>query len=158
MRMIIMTGVMLSLAPLMQPGARANDSMFAPQPAAQAMVNFDGKGFLINGQRVFVASAGMEYARVPQALWADRLTRFKRAGFNCTEFYTFWNYHEPQSGQFDFSTNCDLNAYLETRQVAGTLRHCPGGALLLRRMGQRWLSHLAAQRAEPPGPHRQCRF
>jgi beta-galactosidase len=119
MRLIIMTGVMLSLAPLMQPGVRANDSMFAPQPAAQAMVNFDRKGFLINGQRIFVVSAGMEYARVPQALWADRLTRFKRAGFNCTEFYTFWNYHEPQSGQFDFSTNCDLNSYLELAKSLG---------------------------------------
>ncbi|MGO8766326.1 MAG: beta-galactosidase, partial [Limisphaerales bacterium] len=82
-RRILITGVLLSLAPLMPPGARANDSMFAPQPAAQAVDNFDGKGFLINGQRVFVASAGMEYARVPSGLWADRLLRFKRAGFNC---------------------------------------------------------------------------
>jgi beta-galactosidase len=110
---------MLSLAPLMQSVARANDSIFAPQPAAQTVDNFDGKGFLINGQRTFVVSAGMEYARVPEGLWADRLMRFKRAGFNCTEFYTFWNFHEPQSGQFDFSGDHDLDAYLKLAKSMG---------------------------------------
>ena len=116
---LIITGVIISLAPLMQPGARANDSMFPPQPAAQRAINFDGKGFLINGRRTFIVSAGMEYARVPEGLWADRLMRFKRAGFNCTEFYTFWNYHEPQSGQFDFSGNHDLDAYLKLAKSLG---------------------------------------
>jgi len=109
----------MSLAPLMQPGARANDSMFAPQPAAQGAINFDGRGFLVNGQRVFVVSAGMEYARVPQALWADRLMRFKRAGFNCVEIYTFWNFHEAQSGQFDFSGDRNLDAYLKLAKSLG---------------------------------------
>ena len=103
----------------MQPDARANDSFFPPQPAAQSVINFDGKGFLINGQRTFVVSAGMEYARVPRELWADRLMRFKRAGFDCTEFYVFWNYHEPQSGQFDFSGNRDLDAYLKLAKSMG---------------------------------------
>ncbi len=109
----------MSWASLMPPWAHANDHMFAPQSTAQQTINFDGQGFLINGQRVFIASAGMEYARVPQELWADRLLRLKRAGFNCTEFYTFWNYHEPQSGQFDFSGNRDLDAYLKLAKSLG---------------------------------------
>jgi len=57
-----------------------------------------------------LVSAGMEYARVPRALWADRLLRLKRAGFNCIEVYTFWNFHEPHEGQFDFSGDHDLAA------------------------------------------------
>ena len=118
-RTIIIAGAILSLAPLMECGTRANDSMFAPQPAAQGAINFDGQGFLVNGQRVFIVSAGMEYARVPQALWADRLLRFKRAGFNCVEIYTFWNYHEAQSGQFDFSGNRNLDAYLKLAKSLG---------------------------------------
>ena len=114
----VITGILV-LASLMQPEARANDSIFPPKAAAQGAIKFDGKGFLINGQRAFVASAGMEYARVPRELWADRLLRFKRAGFNCTEFYTFWNYHEAQSGQFDFSGNQDLDAYLKVAKSLG---------------------------------------
>ena len=115
----ITTCILLSSAALMQMNASANDNIFSPQPAAQAASSFDGQGFLINGQRTFIASAGMEYARVPQELWADRLMRFKRAGFNCTEFYVFWNYHEPQSGQFDFSGNRDLDAYLKAAKSLG---------------------------------------
>lgn len=118
MRTLIMATLM-SLTCLIQPQALANDSIFPAQPAALGAISFDGKGFLINGQRTFVVSAGMEYARVPRELWADRLLRFKRAGFNCTEFYTFWNYHEPQSGQFDFSGNRDLDAYLKLAKSLG---------------------------------------
>jgi beta-galactosidase len=113
------TGILLSLAPLMPSSVRANDSFFPPQPAAQSVINFDGKGFLINGERTFIVSAGMEYTRVPRELWADRLMRFKRAGFNCTEFYVFWNYHEPQSGRFDFAGNRDLDAYLKLAKSLG---------------------------------------
>ena len=115
----ISPGIILSLVLLAQSNLRANDNFFPPQPAAQGVINFDGKGFLINGERTFVVSAGMEYARVPRELWADRLMRFKRAGFNCTEFYVFWNYHEPQSGRFDFAGNRDLDAYLKLAKSLG---------------------------------------
>jgi beta-galactosidase len=108
-----------SLIVLTQTGVRANDNIFPPQSAAEAVDHFDGKGFVINGERTFVVSAGMEYARVPRELWADRLMRFKRAGFNCTESYIFWNYHEPQSGQFDFAGNRDLDAYLKLAKSLG---------------------------------------
>jgi len=99
--------------------ALANDSMFPPAAPAGSSINFDKTGFLIDGKRVFVASAGMEYARVPQALWADRLMRFKRAGFNCVECYTFWNYHEAQNGQFNFTGNANLDAYLKLAKSLG---------------------------------------
>lgn len=99
--------------------ASANNSIFQPQPAAQSTINFDGQGFLINGQRTFIASAGLEYARIPQELWADRLMRIKRAGFNCVETYVFWNYHEAQSGVFNFSGNRDLDAFLKLAKSLG---------------------------------------
>ncbi|HTI98658.1 MAG TPA: beta-galactosidase [Dongiaceae bacterium] len=116
---IALVGLLLGLVLIIAPRTRANDGIFAPQSAAQNAINFDGRGFLINGQRVFIVSAGIEYARVPHELWADRLLRFKRAGFNCIEIYTFWNFHEPQSGQFDFSGDRDLGAFLELAQSLG---------------------------------------
>jgi beta-galactosidase len=93
--------------------AHANDGIFPPSPTASSSINFDGKGFIINGQRTFIASGGMEYARVPRALWRDRLLKMKRAGFNCTETYIFWNFHEPKENQWDFAGDHDLNAYLQ---------------------------------------------
>ncbi len=93
--------------------ARANDHIFPAAPAARSAIDFDSRGFLIRGKRTFIVSAGMEYARVPRALWRDRLLRLKRAGFNCVEMYTFWNWHEPQEGRFNFTGDHDLDAYLK---------------------------------------------
>ena len=92
---------------------QSNDHIFPPAPAAKSYMNFDSKGFLIHGKRTFLVSAGLEYARIPRDLWYDRLLRLKRCGFNCVEFYTFWNFHEPHEGQFDFTGDHDLNAFLK---------------------------------------------
>ena len=90
-----------------------NDHIFPSSLKAKPYINYDARGFLINGKRTFIASAGMEYARVPRALWHDRLLRLKRAGFNAVEMYTFWNFHEPREGQFNFTGDHDLNAFLK---------------------------------------------
>ena len=90
----------------------SNDHIFPPAAFAKPFIDFDAKGFLVGGKRTFLVSAGMEYARVPHELWEDRLVRLKRAGFNCIEVYTFWNFHEPKEGMFDFSGDHDLEAFL----------------------------------------------
>jgi beta-galactosidase len=90
-----------------------NDHIFPAATAARAYIDFDAKGFVVNGRREFLVSAGLEYARIPHELWYDRLLRLQRAGFNCVEIYTFWNFHEPSEGRFDFSGDHDLGAFLE---------------------------------------------
>ena len=91
----------------------SNDHIFPPSAAAKPYINFDSKGFLINGSRTFIVSAGLEYARIPHQLWHDRLLRIKRAGFNCIEIYTIWNFHEEHEGKFDFTGDRDLNKFLK---------------------------------------------
>jgi beta-galactosidase len=93
--------------------AQVNDHIFAAATAAKPYIDFDKRGFLVHGRRTFLVSAGIEYARVPHELWADRLLRLKRAGFNCVEIYTFWNWHEPEEGHFDFKGDHDLDAFLK---------------------------------------------
>lgn len=93
-------------------GQSANDHIFPASATAKPYIDFDSKGFLVNGKRTFLVSAGLEYARVPHQLWYDRLLRLKRAGFNCVEIYTMWNFHEPREGKFDFSSDHDLGAFL----------------------------------------------
>ena len=87
--------------------------MFPPTAAAKSSINFDGKGFIIRGKRVFIASGSLHYARVPRALWAGRLLKMKRAGFNTVETYVFWSYQEPQKGQFNFKGRHNLAAFLK---------------------------------------------
>ena len=100
--------------------SRANDGIFPPSPAAAAVINFDGKGFLINGKREFIASGSIHFPRVPRELWHERLLQLKRAGFNTVESYIFWNYHETLEGQIDFTSGAhDLGAFLEEAQKVG---------------------------------------
>jgi beta-galactosidase len=96
-----------------------NDHIFPSATTAKPYIDYDARGFLINGKRTFIASADMDYARVPRALWHDRLLRLKRAGFNAIEMYTFWNFHEPHEGRFDFTGDHDLDAYLKLIKSMG---------------------------------------
>ncbi|MBS1603915.1 MAG: GH92 family glycosyl hydrolase, partial [Bacteroidetes bacterium] len=89
-----------------------NDHIFPETAGASRSIHFDKNGFFIHGRRTFIVSAGMEYARVPRALWADRLLRLQRAGFNCVEVYAFWNFHEPREGVFEFGGDRDLGEFL----------------------------------------------
>jgi beta-galactosidase len=103
----------LSACSVLAPSVHANDGIFPPAPAAKSAIDFDDKGFLVHGKRTFLVSAGLEYARIPRALWRDRLLRIKRAGFNTVEIYVFWNFHEPQEGKWNFSDNHDLDGFLK---------------------------------------------
>jgi len=96
-----------------------NDHIFPAAAVARPFIDFDGKGLIINGRRTFLVSAGLEYARMPRELWKDRLLRLQRAGFNCVEIYTFWNYHEPRQGVFDFSGDHDLEGFLRLAASMG---------------------------------------
>ncbi len=88
-------------------------AMFPPTAAAKPYIDFDGKGFIIRGKRVFIASGSLHYQRVPRALWASRLLKMKRAGFNCVQTYIFWSYQEPRKGEFDFKGRHNLAAFLK---------------------------------------------
>lgn len=91
----------------------SNDSIFPPRPAARPYINFDGKGFLVNGKRTYIVAGELQYPRTPRAQWRDRILRIKRAGYNTIQTYAFWNYHEPREGQFDFTGEKDLDAFLK---------------------------------------------
>jgi beta-galactosidase len=101
------------------PAFSDTEEMFPPAPEARSSIDFDGKGFIVNGQRTFFASGSIHYPRVPRELWHDRLLRLKRAGFSTVQTYTFWNYHEPKEGQFDFTGSHDFEAFLKEAQDLG---------------------------------------
>ncbi|WPU97283.1 beta-galactosidase [Mucilaginibacter sp. cycad4] len=91
----------------------ANDHIFPASAVAKPYIDFDSKGFMVNGKRTFIVSAGLEYARIPHELWYDRLLKIKRAGFNCIEIYTIWNFHEEHEGKFNFTGDHDLGKFLD---------------------------------------------
>jgi beta-galactosidase len=97
----------------------SNDHIFPASAVAKPYIDFDSKGFIVQGKRTFIVSAGLEYARIPHELWYDRLLRIKRAGFNCIEIYTIWNFHEEQEGKFNFTGDRDLGKFLDLVKELG---------------------------------------
>lgn len=96
-----------------------NDQIYPPAPAAKSLIDYDGKGFLINGQRTVITSGSVHYARVPRELWPEILLRLKRGGFNTVQTYAFWNFHEEHENEFNFSGDHDLGAFLDAAQKLG---------------------------------------
>jgi beta-galactosidase len=96
-----------------------NDDFYPPTDAAKPFIDFDNKGFIVNGHHTYIASGSIHYPRVPHELWEDRLTRLKNASFNTVQTYTFWNYHEPVKDQWNFSGDADFSAYLDVAQKVG---------------------------------------
>ncbi len=106
---VLVSGLML----LSGLSARANSDMFKPIGSAAKVMHINGRGFTINGKHVFICSGSFHYARVPRALWKDRLLKMKRAGFNTVQTYVFWNFQEPKPGVYDFHGRANLDAFLK---------------------------------------------
>ena len=88
------------------------DEIFPPKATAQDAIHWKDGYFVINGKPTFISSGSIHYARVPRELWRDRIWRLKMMGFNAVQSYIFWNASEPKEGQWDFSDNNDLDAWL----------------------------------------------
>ena len=69
--------------------------------------------FYLNGKEFPVFSGAIHYFRLPREPWHDRLLTLKEWGFNTVETYVPWNLHEKTEGEFDFSGNSDLSAFLD---------------------------------------------
>lgn len=82
-------------------------------------VTYDGRSFMVDGRRVWLASGRIPYARVPRDSWAHRIAMAKWAGLNCIETPVFWNRHEPRAGRFDFQGDNDLRHFIDLCGKAG---------------------------------------
>src|ERR1019366_10044311 len=78
------------------------------QPRARSF-SWKGDQFLLDNAPFVIRSGEMHYPRVPRPYWRDRMRKMRAMGLNTLCTYVFWNLHEPQPGQFDFTGNLDLD-------------------------------------------------
>lgn len=81
-------------------------------PVAQRFEAGDGT-FLLNGQPFVVKAAELHYPRIPREYWDHRIKMSKALGMNTVCLYVFWNAHEPKEGEFDFTGQNDLRAFVK---------------------------------------------
>jgi beta-galactosidase len=83
------------------------------------IVTIEGDHFVRDGKPFQIISGAIHYARVPPAYWRDRLQKARAMGLNTVETYVFWNLHEPRPGEFDFSGQLDVAAFIRMAQEEG---------------------------------------
>lgn len=76
------------------------DSKLFPKPE---LIRYDSECYSIRGVDTFIFSLECPYPRCTREEWRDRFVKIKQAGFNTIDTYVFWNYHEREKGEFDFS-------------------------------------------------------
>ncbi|KAL2912449.1 Beta-galactosidase 7 [Polyrhizophydium stewartii] len=87
---------------------------------ASFKVGYDDRAFTINGKRKLLVVGAIHYPRSTPGMWPELMRRSKEAGVNTIETYVFWNLHEPERGQYDFSTDrANLPLFLKLAHEAG---------------------------------------
>lgn len=91
----------------------------AEMPSAHHTVGVSDGHFVLDGKPVQIISGEMHYPRIPRPYWRDRLLKAKAMGLNAVTLYAFWNVHEPQPGEWDFSGQYDVAEFVRTAQQVG---------------------------------------
>ncbi|KAL5753468.1 hypothetical protein ACOSP7_023646 [Xanthoceras sorbifolium] len=79
-------------------------------------VTYDGRSLIIDGQRKILFSGSIHYPRSTPQMWPSLIEKAKEGGLNVIQTYVFWNLHEPQPGQYDFSGRYDLVKFIKEIQ------------------------------------------
>ncbi len=82
-------------------------------------LTYDKNGYYLNGEPFQILSGAIHYFRVVPEYWEDRLLKLKECGFNTVETYVCWNLYERKEGQFDFSGNIDVSAFIKKAEELG---------------------------------------
>jgi beta-galactosidase len=97
---------------------RADESRLAPKRGAHTFA-IGEKDFLLDGQRLQIRCAELHFARIPREYWRHRLRLCKAMGMNAVCAYLFWNYHEWEPGQFEWSGQADVAEFCRMAQEEG---------------------------------------
>ncbi|KAI5667901.1 hypothetical protein M9H77_17754 [Catharanthus roseus] len=82
-------------------------------------VTYDGRSLIIDGQRKLLFSGSIHYPRSTPDMWPSLISKAKNGGLDVIETYVFWNLHEPQPGQYDFSGRRDIVRFIKEVQAQG---------------------------------------
>ncbi|GFY85422.1 glycosyl hydrolase family 35 protein [Actinidia rufa] len=82
-------------------------------------VTYDGRSLIINGQRKILFSGSIHYPRSTPDMWPALISQAKDGGLDVIQTYVFWNLHEPQPGQYDFSGSRDIVRFIKEIEAQG---------------------------------------
>jgi len=107
---VLFVGAVVSVGAVFSAGAAVADG---------PRLTIAGSHFRFRDAPLTIISGEMHYPRVPREYWRDRLLKARAMGLNTISTYVFWNLHEPTPGQYDFSGQNDVAAYIRTAGEVG---------------------------------------
>ncbi|KAK4391053.1 Beta-galactosidase 16 [Sesamum angolense] len=82
-------------------------------------VTYDGRSVIVDGQRKLPFSGSIHYPRSTPQMWPSLISKAKAGGLDAIDTYVFWNLHEPQPGQYDFSGRRDIVRFIKEVEAQG---------------------------------------
>ncbi|KAK8813133.1 hypothetical protein WA158_002725 [Blastocystis sp. Blastoise] len=82
-------------------------------------ITWDKRSFMINGRRTLFLAGSVHYPRATPEMWDTVLDQAVEDGFNLIQIYTFWNYHEPIEGEFNWEGRGNLRLFLDKCKERG---------------------------------------
>ncbi|MBN2212921.1 MAG: beta-galactosidase [Bacteroidales bacterium] len=67
----------------------------------------------VGGKPVIPVMGEIHYSRYPKEQWEDAILKMKANGISIIACYVFWIHHEEIEGQFDWTGNKDLRAFIK---------------------------------------------
>lgn len=83
------------------------------------MFSYTPRSLAKNGKPWFPIMGECHYSRVPKKFWKETLLKMKAGGVDIVSSYTIWIHHEEKEGEWDFSGQRDLRAFVKEVQNAG---------------------------------------
>lgn len=74
---------------------------------------FNEKYLLKDGEAWFPIMGEMHYSRYPKQYWKESIEKMKAGGVDVLSSYVIWIHHEEIEGEYNFSGNSDLRAFVE---------------------------------------------
>lgn len=110
------------------------------------MITFQHKQLLIDGKPTFLLSGELHYFRQPKENWQHLLDEAKMLGLNCIASYIPWILHEECEGEYNFSDNLDLAAFLELVNKNGFYFFLRPGPFIMAEMKNEGLPYWIAKK------------
>ncbi|KDP29226.1 hypothetical protein JCGZ_16615 [Jatropha curcas] len=82
-------------------------------------VSEDTRSIIIEDDWKLIISGSIHYPRSTPGMWPSLIRNARLGGLNAIETYVFWNAHEPQYRQYDFTGNLDLVRFIKAVHQEG---------------------------------------
>lgn len=76
-------------------------------------IRVNSRYFTVKGAPVLPVMGEIHFSRYPADEWRRELCKMRAGGVQIAATYVFWNHHEEVKGEWDFSGNRDLGAFVQ---------------------------------------------